>query len=117
MVLKHIASKIKERCRKTDIIARYGGEEIGILLPNADEKEACGVAEKIRHFFENDTFVIDDKIKIRVTVSLGLVDAAPEELKEIEDYNLIIRLADDALYQAKKKGRNRTEVARLADIF
>ncbi len=116
MVLKHIAGRIKEKRRKTDIIARYGGEEIGIILPNADEKEACGVAEKIRNFFENETFVVDDIIKIRVTVSLGVVAAAPEELKEIDDYNLIIRLADNALYEAKKNGRNRTEVARLADL-
>ena len=116
MVLKHIASKIKEKIRKTDIIARYGGEEIGIILPNADEQEACGVAEKIRNFFENETFIVDDIIKIRVTVSLGVVAATPEELKGIEDYNLIIRLADNALYEAKKNGRNRTEVARLIEL-
>ena len=111
MVLKRIADGIKEKCRKTDIIARYGGEEIGIILPNADEKEAFQLAEKIRNFIENEAIVLDDTNKISLTLSLGVVALAPEELKKIEDYNLLIRLADNALYEAKKKGRNRTEVA------
>lgn len=113
VVLKHIATRIKENCRKTDIIARYGGEEIGIILPNAGEEEAFQLAEKIRNFIEYETVVVDENKKIRLTVSLGVVAVAPEELKELEDYHVIIKLADKALYHAKKNGRNRTEVASL----
>lgn len=112
-VLKHIAARIKENCRKTDIIARYGGEEIGIILPNAREEEAFQLAEKIRNFIEYETVVVDENKKVRLTVSLGVVAVAPEKLKELEDCNVIIKLADNALYQAKKNGRNRTEVAPL----
>jgi diguanylate cyclase (GGDEF)-like protein len=61
------------------------------------------VAEKIRNFIEYETVVVDENKKIRLTVSLGVVAVAPGKLKEIEDYNVIIKLADSALYQAKKR--------------
>ena len=59
------------------------------------------MAEKIRNFIEYETVVVDENKKIRLTVSLGVVAVAPGKLKEIEDYNVIIKLADSALYQAK----------------
>jgi len=100
-VLKHLASVIKNRIRREDIMARYGGEEFAIILPEIDSYNARQFAEKIRRLVEKTVFKFEDTV-IPVTISIGVATSnadtnAPEEF---------IKIADENLYEAKRRGRN-----------
>ena len=99
-VLKKVASEIKNIIRKDDILARWGGEEFLVLLPNASMEEAYEVGEKIRKSIENTSFNYEH-YTITMTVSIGLAEKDNE--LPISD---IIREADAHMYAAKKEGRN-----------
>lgn len=109
VVLQEIAATIKKICRQSDIIARYGGEEIVILLPHVNGTSPKHVAQKIRQAIEELEIKIDKDTTVTITVSLGVIGIPPDKMEEIEDYNEIIKLVDRALYEAKRKGRNRVE--------
>jgi len=97
-VLQQLAQILKSTLRESDFAARYGGEEFLLLLPNTELFEARLVAEKIRHTIETTPHPIAGKI----TVSIGVAVATPEELDE----QIAIKDSDDYLYAAKKSGRN-----------
>ena len=99
-VLRCVAWLIQKACRKTDLVARFGGEEIVVLLPNTVARDAAKIGEEIRDIVEKQTAKILD---IEVTVSIG-VAAFPEDGDKL---SAILERADKALYQAKEKGRNR----------
>jgi diguanylate cyclase (GGDEF)-like protein len=99
-VLRAVAWLIQKACRKTDLIARYGGEEIVVVLPNTAGPDARKIAEEIRSIIEKQAKSILD---IPVTVSIG-VGAFPENGADLPS---ILEVADKALYQAKRSGRNR----------
>ncbi|WP_022846674.1 diguanylate cyclase [Desulfurobacterium sp. TC5-1] len=102
MVLKTLVEKIKRLIRSSDILIRYGGEEFVIYLPHADVKDALKLAERIRKAVENMLIKTSDGREVRITVSLGVAERKPgESLEEV------IKKADEALYRAKKGGRNR----------
>jgi diguanylate cyclase (GGDEF)-like protein len=102
-VLKAIADIMRESTRKVDCCARYGGEEYVIILPDTAPAEALEVAEHIR------ARVAAKKFSGRkITLSIG-VAAFPEDA---DDAEAIIAVADEALYQAKREGRDRTVRAR-----
>lgn len=103
-VLIFLCKLVTKLLRKSDIFARIGGEEFGILLPYTDEKGANYLAERIRTTVENETFIID-KHKINFTISIGLLTGINVERL---DYDTIFKMADDALYEAKRSGRNKT---------
>lgn len=91
--------------RSGDLVARYGGEEFAIVLPNTDQKGAITVAEKIREEIKN--LHIEHRASAvcdRVTVSLGISTLIPSVESTPE---MLIQGADQALYQAKKQGRDR----------
>ena len=94
--------------RKSDIVARTGGEEFTILLNNTDENSAFILAEKLRTSVENSVYKTDD-LMIQVTISLGISELRQED----EDLDSIISRADRALYIAKKDNRNRTVIYRF----
>ncbi|MBI5099252.1 MAG: diguanylate cyclase [Nitrospirae bacterium] len=96
-LLVKTANILLNEIRAIDLVARFGGEEFLILLPETELKGAYCVAERIRKSIETDT---------DVTVSLGIASHS-QEMKNAED---LIKKADDALYQAKQKGKNRVEV-------
>jgi diguanylate cyclase (GGDEF)-like protein len=100
-VLKQVASVIKSKIRREDIMARYGGEEFAIILPEIDNYNSKTFADKIRKLIEKFTFKFEDT-KIPVTISIGVATVAPELTDPLE----FIRLADEFLYKAKKAGRN-----------
>ena len=100
-VLKHLASVIKARIRREDIMARYGGEEFAIVLPEIDNVNAIRFSEKIRILVENTHFQFEDTT-IPITISIG-VSTSTDELHTIDEF---IKLADDNLYEAKRTGRN-----------
>ena len=111
VVLKGLADTVKSCCREIDTVARYGGEEIIILLPGTDLKGSYGLSEKIRKAVENMKCLYEN-IPISVTVSLGAVSFTAEDLGKIEkNYDVMVKYADNALYRAKNNGRNRSEIA------
>lgn len=103
-MLKAVCSIILNMLRKTEFLARIGGEEFAILLPDIQLEGAIHLAERIRQVVENNTITINEQ-EISCTVSIGIAELNPADAS-IE--NCLSR-ADKALYQAKKNGRNRIE--------
>ncbi len=100
-VLKMIAKTVLNNIRLTDTFARWGGEEFFLILPKTDIEKAKNIAEGLRSKIENANFKEIGKI----TCSFGVVS-----LKEDDDEKELIKRADEAMYLAKKNGRNRVEV-------
>jgi diguanylate cyclase (GGDEF)-like protein len=95
--------------RLSDIVARYGGEEFVAILTETNLKGATALAERIRKGVEALTIPHSGSdIAEFVTVSLGVVTAYPNRMDSPEQ---LVSLADEAMYSAKKGGRNRTSVA------
>jgi two-component system, cell cycle response regulator len=101
-VLKQLASVLKSRIRREDIMARYGGEEFAVILPEIGSVNAQTFAEKVRRIVEKTSFKFEDH-QIPVTVSIGVAAVGAGIQSPLE----FIKLADDKLYQAKVEGRNR----------
>jgi two-component system, cell cycle response regulator len=106
-VLKHVASAIKTRIRREDILSRYGGEEFAVLLPEVDLNGAIALAEKIRKLIERQKFEFD-KQGIPVTISAGCATLATPTYEAAD----LVRAADTQLYAAKSEGRNKVCAAR-----
>jgi diguanylate cyclase (GGDEF)-like protein len=104
-VLRTFAAVIRSILRKTDFCGRYGGEEFLIVLTQTDLQAAKLFAERIRDCVEN-SFFPDLGPDSRVTVSIGLAEHRMQE-----NIEKTISLADESLYKAKKRGRNRVECA------
>tara|TARA_R110000737_G_C14557259_1_gene481652 strand:+ start:79 stop:1083 length:1005 start_codon:yes stop_codon:yes gene_type:complete len=103
VVLQNIAAICKSNLRAVDLFARLGGEEFMIVLPETDRLGAMDVAERLRQIMAN-TPIIDGDNEIRFTASFGVAVFSGED-GTLED---LLRQADEALYQAKNYGRNRT---------
>ncbi len=102
-VLKEAAHTLKKTLRDVDLLARYGGEEFIALLPETGPAEGRSAAERVRAAIELMR-VKHEGAELRATVSVGLVWYPTNVL---DDYEALVRAADDALYRAKKSGRNR----------
>lgn len=103
--LRHISAIMKLCVREADMIARYGGEEFIIILPETDSEGAGFIAERVRKEIEASDFSIDQHGSIRLTVSLGI--ACMNFGNDYPDLDKLLQSADDAMYRAKKNGRNR----------
>lgn len=106
-ILRELAETISKSVRVNDIVGRYGGEEFGVVLSGLTEIDTIKVCEKIRRNIDEKQFKYDD-ISIKITVSIGFCLRRPEDASNINEN---IRKADEALYNAKKMGRNRVEVS------
>jgi diguanylate cyclase (GGDEF)-like protein len=104
-ILQGVAAVIKSNVREIDVLARYGGEEFAVILPGTDRKGARKMAERLRQSVAEKAFYIDWK-EIKVTVSVGAA-TCPDDATERED---LIGKADQALYHAKRSGRNQTSL-------
>lgn len=104
-VLKEFAETLKKNLRNYDTLARYGGEEFAVILPDSTEEEAMLVAEKLRQAVEHKVFA-DSRSEYRVTASFGIAACAPAIIDDFSKSSFINK-ADEALYEAKDKGRNR----------
>lgn len=102
MVLVHFAKILSSLKEKSAFAVRYGGEEFAVLLPEMDKKQAGQMAEKIKKQLK-ETPIMVRRDRVQVTVSIG-VSSMPEDSLDAEE---LIRLADQALYQAKHSGRNK----------
>jgi diguanylate cyclase (GGDEF)-like protein len=104
--LKKLAEVLENSVRKNDIVSRYGGEEFAIILPNADEKEAVVIAERIRKAISLTKFKSEENQPSgNLTVSIG-VSSIPEKAKDKQN---LLNSADNALYRAKSFNKNRVE--------
>ena len=104
-ILKLVSSKMNKLIRKSDILARTGGEEFTILLNNTDKENAFILAEKLRTTIENSCYR-DKEFEIQVTISLGISELQNDD----EELDSIISRADKALYRAKNESRNKTVI-------
>jgi diguanylate cyclase (GGDEF)-like protein len=101
-VIKSVADILQQNLRKSDILARFGGEEFCLLLHCKEIDDAYTVVDKLRLMVELHAFVHEGK-RIPVTISAGLTSKLEDSL------DVMIQKADEMLYKAKAGGRNRTE--------
>lgn len=104
-VLKSIAGLLQKTIREVDILARIGGEEFAIILPQTGVEEASSLAERIRQCIEAEA-IQHDLLQINITASFGIAAC----MVEGDDLDKMLTKADDALYIAKKKGRNQVKI-------
>src|ERR1700736_268735 len=110
--LKEIAQRVESQIRSMDTAARFGGDELAILLPDASAAEAATLAERIREVIAAMPFALNSQISRNLTVSVGVAAVSPgrdeTDLKAVADR--LIADADAALYRAKALGRNRVQM-------
>jgi diguanylate cyclase (GGDEF)-like protein len=99
-VLQAVTNLVKESIRSADVVARWGGEEFMVLMPETDMQAARKAAEKMRRAIGGHCF---DKVG-NLTASFGIAAFEPQD-----DLHSLLKRVDDALYRAKDKGRNRVE--------
>jgi diguanylate cyclase (GGDEF)-like protein len=105
-----IAQTLRTRIRVFDSIARYGGEEFVVVMPGTNELDALSAAERLRGAVEELRFVPEPGLAHPLTVSVGIACLQPGSRSTPER---LIQAADQALYAAKRAGRNRVEVGQL----
>jgi len=101
--IAHVADILREGRRSSDIVARLGGDEFAILLPETDLAHATSLAERLRRQIEESP-VVDDGRLVPITISLG----AAEATLSMAGIHVLMKAADQSLYEAKSAGRNRT---------
>jgi two-component system cell cycle response regulator len=107
VVLREAAIRMKSSVRPYDTVGRYGGEEFLIVAPSCDAVGALGLAERIRKKIQSAAFSTDGG-SMHVTASCGVAMSKGAKPPETQD---LLHLADQALYRAKKEGRNCSKVA------
>ena len=103
-VLRHLAAGLLFNFHAMDVVARVGGEEFLVLMPGATLKEAEASAQRLCRSIASQSVEVNGTV-VRYTISAGVATMEPG----ISDVDELLRRADDALYKAKSKGRNRTE--------
>ncbi|RUO39849.1 diguanylate cyclase [Aliidiomarina taiwanensis] len=104
-VLQQVSQLLMSACRSSDFVFRMGGEEFLVVLVDIEEEAAFQVAEKLRKLVAKEKIHLPENKTTKVTASLGLTLYSGHP-----DYQVILREADKALYQAKNNGRNSTVI-------
>jgi two-component system, cell cycle response regulator len=117
-ILQALCRRLRPRIRREDLLARVGGEEFACLLPDTEQGGAIAFAEDLRGMVEREAFAFESA-SIPITISLGLAvlepsmtdlrssDDSGRSLAEARDAEILLKRADDRLYEAKNRGRNR----------
>jgi two-component system cell cycle response regulator len=102
-VLREFAARMRANVRGIDLVARFGGEEFVVVMPDTDLDLATGIAERLRQTVAGDPFAVsgDQQIPVTISIGIGTFDRGDDTP------NTILKRADTALYRAKKTGRNR----------
>ena len=107
-VLEEFSHRMRKNTRGIDLVCRYGGEEFVVIMPDTDHSLAMVVAERIRKKVAEKPFIIHKgREMLEITVSIGLASTE----NGLESQDVLLKRADEALYQAKKSGRNRVVAA------
>ena len=107
VLLKNLAEKLKQMVRKEDVLTRYGDEEFILILPNTSEDNAFLFGERFRRDIEKMEFIpAGEEERHPITISGG-ISTYPCLVNVEEDANTIIRYAEHALYNAKRRGKNK----------
>ena len=107
VVLQEVSKRMAASVRSYDFVGRYGGEEFLIVVPMSDVEGLMGLAERIRKAVDSKP-IQTAAGEIAITTSLGVAVSSEEHP---HDAQVLLRMADDALYRAKQRGRNRSELA------
>lgn len=105
LVLKTFADLVREALRQSDLVCRYGGEEFAFLFPEIAPGDAAKLAERLRQRCAETEIALPDGRSVKVTVSIGLADASECPIE------IALKHADEALYDAKHRGRNTVVLA------
>ncbi|MFT3672235.1 PleD family two-component system response regulator [Aestuariivirga sp.] len=108
-VLQELAQRLREHTRSIDLCCRIGGEEFIVVLPNTDAMTAEKIAERLRRAVAAKSFVIGTPAPVPVTISAGIATLAGLD----DSLEKLLKRADNAMYQAKREGRNRISKAGL----
>jgi diguanylate cyclase (GGDEF)-like protein len=114
VVLRQVARVLRERSRQTDWPARYGGEEMAVILPHTELEGSYAIAERVRTAIEDLRIRrLDGDGVLTITASLGVASSSDG------DKHGLIAAADSALYEAKRQGKNQTRrgSAQTANVF
>jgi len=106
-ILADVARILRENIRMPDQIGRYGGEEFSLMMPETDIAGAQSMAERLRRNIEEFS-VYERGEELKLTISIGLAAYPRNGVETVDD---LIKLADDALLEAKREGKNRIKVA------
>lgn len=107
MVLQKLAAILRHVLREVDIIGRIGGEEFAVILPETASEEAREAAERLRRLIADTVMQAESGELLSITVSIGVSTLSNES----SDIEALLKQADDALYVAKKNGRNQVQMA------
>jgi diguanylate cyclase (GGDEF)-like protein len=107
-VLTEAAAVIRSCARETDIVARFGGDEFSLVLPDTNTEGAVQVAERIRDRLRAASFLTTDGLAVRQTVSIGVATLVPEHPRTAEE---LMRAADMAMYRVKAAGKDGIYIA------
>jgi len=107
-MLENFVSVTKKTIRNSDIIIRYGGEEFVIILPTLNKDDGFKVLQNVCKNFQDSVLNFESK-ELRATVSIGMIEIEPQEVFNSSSIDEYIMIADQRLYSAKEKGKNRVE--------
>ena len=114
-VLIYLGKLILDAIRETDIVTRYGGDELLIIAPNTNASSAAALAERLRQHVETHALILSSALnqrkEIRIKVSIGVTSLNDG----ITGHQQLVSYADEALYRAKQEGRNRV-ITYYADL-
>ena len=105
IVLRHLGALMWQQLRKVDVPGRVGGEEFAVLLPGTELAQAAVFAERLRRRVADSTVALDSGAMLNVTISVGMAAMSGTDA----DCDAVLARADEALYRAKRGGRNRVE--------
>lgn len=112
-VLVKIAEILAENARDYDEVSRLGGEEFAILMPSTDSHAAFKIAQRIRERIELTQFDVENEKKLHITISIGVACYPDIIVANVEE---LLKKADEALYHAKRSGRNKIVIAGEYDL-
>jgi len=111
-ILKQVARRLQNNLRAVDLLARIGGEEFLVAIPNSDIVHARTAAERLCHLISASPFYVCDGTQVRLTVSVGVsLSEGLEACDLVDDLGDLVNAADVALYAAKTGGRNKVSLS------
>jgi len=103
VVLQRLTQALQQKLRPMDMLGRLGGEEFAILLPETNEAQAVEAAERLRCAVADNLITLDERTQLSITLSIGVTTLSAED----QSLDGPLRRADNALYAAKRTGRNK----------